>query len=167
MANYIKQNGMGRNATGYNGNITTNFRSGSKQTSILKIWKLLISYPKKSTWNYNSALNFPIYTNNPYWDAYRNYETDSRNRFIGNATVNYEIADWLDAYGRVSADSYYELQEERRAVGSVSMRFGLNNVPDRVQSGYIRRDNTFSEYNFDLMLKFNKKLVSQSALMEY
>jgi len=20
---------------------------------------------------YNSALNFPIYTNNPYWDAYR------------------------------------------------------------------------------------------------
>ena len=94
----------------------------------------------------------------------------SRNRFIGNASVNYKVADWLDVYGRISADSYYELQEERRAVGSVSMRFGLANVPDRVTSGYIRRDNTFSEYNFDLMLKFNKKLgesISLNGILGY
>ena len=164
-ANYIKQNGKGRNATGYNGNITTNFRQWQQTNLDFKDLKTAYDLTQRNlTWNYNSALNFPIYTNNPYWDAYRNYETDSRNRFIGNATVNYKIADWLDAYGRVSADSYYELQEERRAVGSVSMRFGLNNVPDRVQSGYIRRDNTFSEYNFDLMLKFNKKLGQSISL---
>ena len=81
-----------------------------------------------------------------------------------------KLPSWLDVFGRISADSYYELQEERRAVGSVSMRFGLANVPDRVQSGYIRRDNTFSEYNFDLMLKFNKKLgqsISLNGILGY
>jgi TonB-linked SusC/RagA family outer membrane protein len=159
IANYIVQHGKGRNATGYNGNISTNFRQWQQTNLDFKDMKTAYELTHRNlTWNYNSALNYPIYSNNPYWDAYQNYETDQRNRFIGNAAVNYKVADWLDVYGRVSADSYYELQEERRAVGSVSMRFGLANVPDRVTSGYIRRDNTFSEYNFDLMLKFNKKL---------
>ena len=61
-------------------------------------------------------------------------------------------------FGRVSADSYTELQEERRAVGSVPMNFGILNAPAKVPSGYLRRDNNFSEYNYDLMLNFRKKL---------
>lgn len=170
-ANYIKQSGKGRNATGYNGNITTNFRQWQQTNLDFKDLKTAYELTKRNlTWNYNSALNYPLYSDNPYWDAYENYESDSRTRFIGNASVNYKIASWLDAFGRISADSYSELQEERRAVGSVSMRLGLANVPDRVQSGYLRRDNTFSEYNFDLMLKFNKKLgqfISLNGILGY
>ena len=165
IANYILQKGKGRNATGYNGNITTNFRQWQQMN--LDFMDLKTAYElthRNLTWNYNSSLDYPIYSNNPYWDAYENYETDSRNRFIGNVSANYKITEWLDFLGRVSADSYYELQEERRAVGSVAMRFGLANVPDRVESGYIRRDNTFSEYNFDLMLKFKKALGSSFSL---
>ena len=159
IANYILLKGKGRNVTGYNGNIVTNFRQWQQTNLDIKDLKTAYELTHRNlTWNYNSSLNYPIYSNNPYWDAYENYETDSRTRFIGNASINYEIADWLNLNGRISADSYSEMQEERRAVGSVSMRFGLLNVPDRVTSGYIRRDNTFSEYNFDLMLKFNKKL---------
>jgi TonB-linked SusC/RagA family outer membrane protein len=159
MTNYIKQNGKGRNATGYNGNIVTNFRQWQQTNLDFQDLRTAYELTKRNlTWNYKSSLDYPIFSNNPYWDAYENYESDSRNRFIGNASVNYKVVDWLDVSGRISADSYYELQEERRAVGSVAMRFGLANIPDRVESGYIRRDNTFSEYNFDLMLKFNKKL---------
>ena len=164
-ASYILLNGKGRNATGYNGNIVTNFRQWQEVN--LDFHDLKTAYElthRNLTWNYNSALNYPIYSDNPYWDAYENYETDSRNRFIGDASVNYKITDWIDLFGRVSADTYYEMQEERRAVGSVSMRFGLANVPDRVKSGYIRRDNTFSEYNFDLMLKFKKNLGSSFSI---
>jgi TonB-linked SusC/RagA family outer membrane protein len=165
IANYILQKGKGRNATGYNGNITSNFRQWQQTNLDFKDLKTAYELTKRNlTWNYNSALNYPIYSNNPYWDAYENYETDSRNRFIGNASLNYEVFDWLDLFGRVSVDSYYELQEERRAVGSVSMRFGLANVPDRVTSGYIRRDNTFSEYNFDLMMKFRKNFGTSVSL---
>jgi TonB-linked SusC/RagA family outer membrane protein len=165
IANYILQKGKGRNATGYNGNITSNFRQWQQTNLDFKDLKTAYELTKRNlTWNYNSALNYPIYSNNPYWDAYENYETDSRNRFIGNASINYEVFEWLDLFGRVSVDSYYELQEERRAVGSVSMRFGLANVPDRVTSGYIRRDNTFSEYNFDLMMKFRKNFGTTVSL---
>lgn len=164
-ANYILINGKGRNGTGYNGNILTNFRQW--QQTNLDFQELKTAYElthRNLTWNYKSSLDGPIYSNNPYWDSYENYETDQRNRFIGNASVNYKVAGWLDVYGRFSADSYYELQEERRAVGSSSIRFGLANVPDRVTSGYIRRDNTFSEYNLDLMLRFNKKLGTSISL---
>lgn len=165
IANYILQKGKGRNATGYNGNITSNFRQWQQMN--LDFMDLKTAYEltnRNLTWNYNSSLDYPIYSNNPYWDAYENYETDRRNRFIGNASASYKITEWLDVMGRISADSYYELQEERRAVGSVSMRFGLQNVPDRVESGYLRRDNTFSEYNFDLMLRFKKSLGSSFSL---
>ena len=159
IANYILLKGKGRNVTGYNGNIVTNFRQWQQTNLDFMDLKTVYDLTHRNiTWNYNSSLNYPIYSDNPYWDAYQNYETDSRTRFIGNASVNYKITDWLDLYGRISADSYYEMQEERRAVGSVSMRFGLANVPARVTSGYIRRDNTFSEYNFDVMLKFRKNL---------
>jgi len=158
IATYIKQNGKGRNATGYNGNIISNFRQWQQVNLDFKDLKTVYELTKRNlTWNYNSSLTGPIYSNNPYWDAYENYETDSRDRFIGNASANYKVASWLDVFGRISVDSYYELQEERRAVGSSSIRFGLANVPDRVTSGYIRRDNTFNEYNFDLMLKFKKQ----------
>ncbi|MGB8359435.1 MAG: SusC/RagA family TonB-linked outer membrane protein [Bacteroidales bacterium] len=165
MANYILQKGKGRNATGYNGNIVTNFRQWQQTNLDFKDLKTAYEVTGRNlTWNYNSTLTYPFYSDNPYWDAYQNYETDSRNRIIGNVAANYKITNWLEAFGRVSVDSYYELQEERRAVGSVAMRFGLANVPDRVQSGYIRRDNTFSEYNFDLMLRFNKKLGESISL---
>jgi TonB-linked SusC/RagA family outer membrane protein len=164
-ASYIKQNGKGRNTTGYNGNIVTNFRQWQQTNLDFKDLKTAYELTKRNlTWNYNSALNYPIYSNNPYWDAYQNFETDSRNRFIGNASANYKVTGWLDIFGRISADTYYEMQEERRAEGSVSMRFGLANVPDRVTSGYLRRDNTFSEYNFDLMMRFNKKLGQSLSL---
>jgi hypothetical protein len=58
--------------------------------------------------------------------------------------------------GRVAADAYSEFQEERRAVGSVATNFGVSRALQK--SGYLRRDNTFSEYNFDVMLNFRKKL---------
>jgi TonB-linked SusC/RagA family outer membrane protein len=165
IGNYILLKGKGRNTTGYNGNIVTNFRQWQQTNLDFKDLKRAYELTQRNlTWNYNSSLTYPIYSNNPYWDAYQNYETDSRTRFIGNASINYKIFDWLDIYGRIAADTYYETQEERRAVGSVSMRFGLANVPARVTSGYLRRDNTFSEYNADLMLKFNKKIGESLSL---
>ena len=156
-ANYIKQDAKGRNSTGYNDNIVSNMRQWLQTNMDFADQKEAYEVTKRNlTWNYNSALNYPIYTDNPYWQRYENYQNDNRTRTIAYATANYKITDWLSAYGRVSADSYNEAQEERRAVGSVATAFGVSRASQ--QSGYMRRDNTFSEYNFDFMLNIKKKI---------
>jgi len=158
-ANYIKQKAKGRNTTGYNGNLVSNFRQWLQTNIDYKDLKTAYEMTRRNlTWNYNAGLTGPIYSDNPYWMMYENYQNDARTRFIGNASINYKVTSWLDIFGRVSADSYNELQEERRAVGSVPGRIGIDNVPVSVGSGYVRRDNTFSEYNYDLMLNFKKKI---------
>ena len=59
---------------------------------------------------------------------YENYPEDKRNRLIGYVQADWEITDYLSLMGRISADTYRELQEERRAVGSTSRRI-WNRIP--------------------------------------
>ena len=78
--------------------------------------------------------------------------------------MNYKVFDWLDAFARVTGDTYSTLREERRAVGSVPTAFGIGRGVDGslgrddAGSGYTRRDIRASEYNYDFMLKANKDI---------
>jgi len=162
-ANFIKQSATGRNSTGYNDNILSNMRQWAETNLDYKDQLTAYNATQRNlTWNYNSALNYPIYTDNPYFQRYQNYQNDTRIRTIGNMAVTYKITDWLDVFGRVAVDAYSEFQEERRAVGSVATAFGVSRANQK--SGYLRRDNTFSEFNFDLMLNFKKKLTESLNL---
>jgi len=165
-ANYIKTDGLGRNSTGYSDNQMGSFRQWWQLNVDLKSLEDAYNTTKRNvTWNWADPTDAqPIFWDNPYWQRYENYETDTRNRFIGYASANYKLTDWLDIFGRASVDSYNELQEERRAVGSIAGPFGIgtgadgsNNRSD-AGSGYLRRDITFDEYNYDLMLNFKKSL---------
>jgi TonB-linked SusC/RagA family outer membrane protein len=155
-ANYTHQAAIGRNSTGYNDNILSSMRQWMETNTNYQDLKTIYNITQRDiSWNYDSSLKgAPIYWDNPYFTRYQNYEDDGRNRFIGNVSLDYKITDWLSAFGRVSADSYNEYQEERRAIGSVPTTFGLG-LPT-VGSGYLRRDITFSEYNYDFMLNINK-----------
>jgi TonB-linked SusC/RagA family outer membrane protein len=162
-ANFIKQDATGRNSTGYSDNILTNMRQWTQTNLDYKDQLEAYNATQRNlTWNYNSALNYPIYTDNPYFQRYQNYQNDTRVRTIGNMAINYKIFEWLDVFGRVAVDEYSEFQEERRAVGSVATPFGVSRTNQK--SGYLRRDNTFSEYNFDLMLNFKKRLTESLNL---
>ncbi len=163
-ANYIKTNGLGRNSTGYNDNIIGNFKQWwQTNVDIQQQQDAYFSTGRNITWNPASsdAGSVPIFWDNPYWTRYQNFQNDSRNRFIGNISLKYELNDWLDVTARVATDTYSELQEERRANGSVASSFG---VPDsqgnrgNVDSGYGRRNIQNAETNYDLMLNFNKDL---------
>jgi TonB-linked SusC/RagA family outer membrane protein len=156
-ANFTRQAATGRPSTGYSDNIVSNMRQWYQTNMDFADQKTAYFLTKRNlTWNYNSALNYPIYTDNPYWQRYENYENDSRNRIVGNIALNYKVTNWLDAYARASVDDYAEKQEERRAVGSIGTAFGVSRATQK--SGYMRRDITFSEYNYDFMLKFNKAI---------
>jgi hypothetical protein len=64
--------------------------------------------------------------------------------------------------GRVSGDTYSEIREERVAVGSVPSEFGINKADEG--SGYGRRNRSVSEFNYDLILTFNKKFGSDFGI---
>ncbi len=165
-ANYTSQNTIGRNSTGYNDNIMSNFRQWWPVNVDIKELQQVYnaSGEQNVTWNmkgYSDPDNFlkPAYWDNPYFQRYHNYENDSRDRFLGYMKFDYKIKDWVTATARLSTDTYSEIQEERRAVGSVSAEFGVpdgNNQRLEQGSGYQRFNKTYRENNYDFLLNFKK-----------
>jgi hypothetical protein len=102
------------------------------------------------TWNWTDPSDLkPIYWDNPYWQRANNYETDWRNRIFGNTALTYKITKDIDVTGRISLDTYNELQEERVAVGSIN---------NDATAMYSRYDRTFREINYDLIGNINKDI---------
>lgn len=158
-ANYVQQNTVGRNSTGYNDNIMSNFRQWWETNVDVKSLQDVYnnSGGQNVTWNIKSPSNLsPAYWDNPYFQRYKNYENDSRNRFIGYGKLDYKIKSWLSTTFRISTDTYSEVQEERRSVGSVAADFGINRLSET--SGYQRFNRNYSENNYDLLFNFKKDI---------
>jgi len=163
-ANYVKTNGLGRNSTGYSDNIVSSFRQWMQTNVDYKMQEdLYNSSGRNITWNPVSPFDLaPAYWDNPYWVRNENYETDERNRIIGYLQADWKITEHLSLMGRAAVDTYEELQEERKAVGSGSGEFGVGR-PD-VTSGYSRFNRSFMETNMDLMLRYYNQLTEDLNL---
>lgn len=147
--NYSKINGLGRYGTGYDPKSpATNFREWWQVNNDIKELKDAYFRTRKNvTWNWADPTDLtPIYWDNPYWDRYENYESDGRDRLFGNVSLAWKINKFFDVLGRIGMDSYDEVQEERINVGSIDV------------SQYLKRNNSFREYNYDLLINFNKDL---------
>ncbi|QHT67865.1 SusC/RagA family TonB-linked outer membrane protein [Rhodocytophaga rosea] len=147
--NFSQINGLGRYGTGYDSkNLMGNFRQWWQTNVDVQEQKDAYFRTKRNmTWNQSGVgLTGPIFWDNPYWTRYENYQNDSRSRYFGYAGLTYKFTDWLSLTGRAALDSYNELQEERIAVGSIDV------------SEYARFNRSFREYNYDLLLNFNKDL---------
>lgn len=156
-ASYISQNTVGRNSTGYNDNIMSNFRQWWQTNVDIKSLQQVYnaSGGQNVTWNIKSPTDLtPAYWDNPYFQRYNNYSNDSRDRFLGYINLDYKINSWLSALTRISNDSYTELQEERRTQGSVPSQFGINRLDEG--SGYQRYNRTYRENNYDLIFNAYK-----------
>ncbi len=160
-ANYVNTKGKGRNSTGYSDNIMSSFRQWYQVNIDMKLLKDLFNQTGRNvTWN-RTYFDDPVglYWDSPYWTRYKNYETDERNRLIGFTQADWKATNWLSFMGRVSVDSYSELQEERRAVGSVAAEFGPGR--NEYTSGYSRYTRTFLETNIDFMATFKKDITDK------
>jgi TonB-dependent SusC/RagA subfamily outer membrane receptor len=157
-ANYINNYTQGRNHTGYSDNIMSMFRQWYNTGVDMALQKEYYELTGSNlTWNPHDENDLtPIYWDNPYWARYENYQSDERDRLLGYTQLDWGVTDWLDFTGRASIDYYTFIQEERKAIGSVSGEMGVGR-PD-VTSGYARNTYTFSEVNYDFMFKFNKYL---------
>ncbi len=164
MANYINTAGKGRNHTGYSDNILSSFRQWFQMNVDLQRQKDAYDRTHENvTWNRLDVDNpDPIYWDNPYWQRYENYQTDGRNRLLGFVKGDWNIMEGLDFMARYAVDSYTELREERKAIGSVAGALGIGR-PD-VRSGYGRYNRSFTESNFDMMLTFKRDLTTDLNL---
>lgn len=162
-ANFVMDDATGRQSTGYSGNLLSSFRQWNEVNVDIQEQKDLYyrTHEGNATWNLNAYDDpTPIYWDNYYWDRYQNYENDNRNRLIGYTQLDWKISDAFSVMGRMAIDTYDQLEEERRAVGSVAEEFG---VPfDGVQratvtSGYSRNSQNETETNMDLMLNYHQR----------
>jgi TonB-linked SusC/RagA family outer membrane protein len=103
---YIRNSGENRPGTGYSNSTLEQFFWFGRQVNIndLKNYKQgseMNNGPegREFNWNYN-------YHNNPYWLAYENPISDSRDRFVGNVSATYALADWAKATVRTGSDIF-------------------------------------------------------------
>lgn len=98
-----------------------------------------------------------IYQQNPYWAAYQFFRLDTKNRFFGNASVTYNITDWLYVRGRLGTDYISARFESTEPYGTAYKTTGDYNLTNRS----IREDNA------DLFVGFNKEFgkISVDALV--
>ena len=139
--NFVRQDAKGRYSNGYSDNIMSSFRQWYQtNVDMLDLKSAFDRTGKNITWNWADPSDLkPIYWDNPYWQRANNFQTDWRNRIFGNVALNYKITDNIDILGRVTLDTYTELQEERVAVGSIN-----NNGTAK----YDRFDRNFREMNY-------------------
>lgn len=159
-SSYTRNSTVGRNDTTWGDNVVYGFRDWWQTNVDIKELKQVYerSGGQNITWNMNAPPNdLSTYSQeNPYFKRYKSYQSDSRNRFLGYAKLDYKIADWMTLSGKISTDSYAELREERKAVGSVASRFGINRLSET--SGYQVYDGNFSEQNYELIASFRKNI---------
>ncbi|MDO6490550.1 MULTISPECIES: SusC/RagA family TonB-linked outer membrane protein [unclassified Cellulophaga] len=172
---YINSKTVGRNSTGYNDNIVGFMRQWGQNNVDFKRQKdAYFQTGDNITWNPKSPTDLtPAYWDNPYWTRYENYQNDGRNRFTGYAQLKYQIAENLSLTGKAAVDQYSEIQEERRAVGSVPTAFGINEGPDGSynrsdqQSGYLRRNINSRETNLDLLINYSKDITENLSFSSF
>lgn len=165
-ANFINSYTRGRNSTGYSGNIMSMYRQWWQvNVDVLQQKELYEKTGRNLSWNPNAWNDLtPIFWDNPYWTAYENFPEDKRTRLIGYFQADWSINKYLSLMGRISADTYRDLQEERRAIGSTSAEFGTGFPRQEVTSGYSRFERSFIETNVDFLLNFNKDLTESINL---
>lgn len=162
---YNVQDVVGRFSTGYSDNLMTQFRQWwQTNVDIQSQEDIYRQTGRNYTWNaadYHDPLT-PIYWDNPYWTRYENFNSDIRHRTLSKIGLSYDFTDWLTLSGRVSIDTYNEVREERRAVGSVATAFGVNRTDET--SGYQRIDIENAEYNYNSILTANRDLSEDISL---
>ncbi len=168
-ANYINTNGLGRNSTGYSDNIISMMKQWGQTNVDYKLQKDLYELTEQNiTWNpkgpdgEGGISTQPLYWDNPYWVRYQNFQTDNRDRLVGYLQADWKITEELSFMTRAAVDYYTELQEERKAIGSVAGELGVQR-PD-VTSGYSRFNRTFNERNIDFMARYYKHITENFNL---
>jgi len=98
-----------------------------------------------------------VYSSNPFWAAQQFSRMDDKNRFFGNASLTYNVTDWLYIRGRVGTDVNNAKFTSTTPYGTAFKGTGDFNITNR----------TIKEDNLDLFIGMNKDFgdISVDALV--
>jgi TonB-linked SusC/RagA family outer membrane protein len=95
-----------------------------------------------------------VFQNNPYWVLEKNQNTFNQDRFTGGAFMNYKFNSNLSINGKVSLDSYSQVEEIKKQIGT-----------NEFQNGYYANVNRrYNEINAETILTYQKDLSSDFKL---
>ncbi len=79
---------------------------------------------------------------NPYWISNRMNRTTDKKRYMLNASLKWEIADWIDASGRIKIDNSHYILKDQRYASTLTTFAGENGFYSEIN----RRDrNTYAD----------------------
>jgi TonB-linked SusC/RagA family outer membrane protein len=86
---------------------------------------------------------------NPYWEAYKNYNDDFKDQFIGYAKVDFQLNSWIKAYVRSSMDTY---------VSKRYLRVANNALRANREGSYTERWVNYRSLNHEFLINGDKAL---------
>ncbi|MBS9766404.1 MAG: SusC/RagA family TonB-linked outer membrane protein [Flavobacteriaceae bacterium] len=103
----------------------------------------------EQNWNFGDALKMQ----NPYWVSHRMNRVNKKNRYMANASLKYQILDWLDITGRIRLDDARTKFEDKRYASTILLFTGGSPY------GYYRYSKLDQKAIYgDLMMNINKTM---------
>ncbi|MDN5202116.1 SusC/RagA family TonB-linked outer membrane protein [Fulvivirgaceae bacterium BMA10] len=102
-----------------------------------------------------------VFAQNPYWAAYQFSREDVKDRFLGSASLKYDITDWLYVQGRIGTDQFTRTAEGVEAYGTAYKGLGSVNITTlKVREDnldlFIGLNKDFQNFNVDVLLGGNR-----------
>ncbi|MBK5722587.1 SusC/RagA family TonB-linked outer membrane protein [Dysgonomonas sp. Marseille-P4677] len=94
---------------------------------------------------------------NPYWTAYRNIFSTKRNRYMMNASLKYDVFDWMNVAGRIKIDNTQSTEEKKLYASTMTLLAGKN-------GSYFRNNMHEKQTYADIMVNINKYFGSDYSL---
>ena len=117
-----------------------------KVSDMKRLWMNGEEGKRQYSWNYN-------YHDNPYFTVNQNTNGQYYDRLIGNVSLKYDIAEWLNLQVRTATDWSTERREYRRAFSTQRFPFGEYREVEIINE----------ERNSDFLFSVNKKINSDFA----
>lgn len=117
-------------------------------------------YVQRWTWGADAVGT--TYAENPYWEMYRKLRETDKSRYMFNASLSYQILDWLNISGRIRVDNSVTKSERMVYATSVS-----TDITDPNNTGFYAYSSAQDKTLYgDAILNINKSfddLISVSA----
>lgn len=94
---------------------------------------------------------------NPYWTAHRNIFSMKRSRYMVNASLKYDILDWINVVGRIKVDNTHSTDQKKLYASTMTLLAGKN-------GSYMRNSIAEKQTYADFLVNINKYFGSDYSL---